>query len=188
MKKDEIEKIILGKIIDKIVLKDCPDFTLLGHINHKTGKSFSCRNDEYQLYCPRKCNACLKKWKVDHGNLDIRSITIPNYQLTETEDGNIVLNMTTLSPEDTLSVSELVQLQLHKTTPIEIKKQFCAEIKALTMKYSERERMYQIEKKIKQSKKLEVTNQVGLFNILLCTYTYGKHFHKSLIFRGKLRF
>ena len=69
-------------------------------------------------------------------------------------------------------------MQTHKTTPIEIKKQFCAEIKALTMKYSERERMYQIEKKIKQSKKLEVTNQVGLFNILLCTCTYGKHFNR----------
>ena len=99
---------------------------------------------------------------LKNGNLDIRSITVPSYQLTETEDGNIVLNMTNLTPEDTLSASNLVELQLHKTTPIEIKKQFCAEIKAVTLKYSEQERKYQMEKKIKQSKKQEETNQVGL--------------------------
>lgn len=160
--KDPADILKLDDIDELNESKDCPDITMGFGFNYKTKKSFSCDGfirNEYRVYCPKKCNACLEKWWAEHGNLDIHGITVPNYKLKENDDGTLILSMTDLSPDDTLSSSNLVNLQLDKTHPIEIKKQFCIGIKALMLKYSEPERMYQLEKKLKSSKQSERTNQ-----------------------------
>jgi len=140
--------------------KECPDITLGYGINHKTRKYYDCDlNDEYKLYCPRKCNACSDKWWDEHGILDIHSTSIPNYQLIENDDGDLILNMSALSPEDTLSASKLVHLPIDDLPSIKIKKQFCTEIRVLMLHYSRPGETYQIQKKEKSSEKLNEANQ-----------------------------
>ena len=70
-------------------------------------------------------------------SLDIGNLTLPTYNLTETESGDYELNITTLTPEKTLAGSKLLEIDVNKTSKTEIRKEFCREIKAISLKYSE---------------------------------------------------
>ena len=69
--------------------------------------------------------------------MDIANVTLPNYNLTETDSGEFELNLTRLSPEDTLAGSKLLEIDVNKTSKTEIRREFCREIKAVSLKYSE---------------------------------------------------
>ena len=64
-------------------------------------------------------------------------MTLPNYNLTETDKGDFELNVTTITPEATLAGSKLLEIDVNKTTGLEIRTVFCREIKAISLKYSE---------------------------------------------------
>jgi len=74
-------------------------------------------------------------------SLDIANLTLPTYNLTETESGDYELNITTLTPEKTLAGSKLLEIDVNKTSKTEIRKEFCREIKAISLKYSEPQRV-----------------------------------------------
>ena len=69
--------------------------------------------------------------------MDIANVTLPNYNLTETESGEFELNITSLTPEETLAGSKLLEIDVNKTSKLEIRREFCREIKAVSLKYSE---------------------------------------------------
>ena len=70
-------------------------------------------------------------------SLDIGNVTLPNYNLTETEKGDFELNVTAITPEATLAGSKLLEIDVNNTSGPEIKREFCREIKAISLKYSE---------------------------------------------------
>ena len=69
--------------------------------------------------------------------MDIKNVTLPNYNLTETDTGEFQLNLTSLSPEETLAGSKLLEIDVNNTSADEITREFCREIKAVSLKYSE---------------------------------------------------
>ena len=64
-------------------------------------------------------------------------MTLPDYNLTETETGEFQLNLTSLLPDETLAGSKLLEIDVNTTSAEEIKREFCREIKAVSLKYSE---------------------------------------------------
>ena len=116
-----------------------------------------CNDDRFKKYCPKTCNVCKQKWKAEYGGLDFDGVRLPSYNLTEAENGTFTLNLTDLSPEETLSSSYLTKLDLIKTKPIAVKKEFCVELKALSVKYSEPERLDAFLKKERLKKKERVS-------------------------------
>ena len=145
----------------------CPDINLGFSINYKTGKLFHCSINDYKLFCPMKCNACWEKWRKIRGVLNVRGVLIPSYQLSESNDGTLSLDLSTLSPAKTLHTSFLATLELRKTKPIEMKEIFCVEIKALELKYSQPERVVFLSEmlqkvfmnKMKEQKRKEQVNK-----------------------------
>ena len=100
-----------------------------------------CTNDRFKKFCPKSCKACKEKWKAEYGGIEIDGVTLPSYNLTEADNGTFTLNLTDLSPEETLSTSYLTKLDLSKTPSLAVKKEFCVELHALSVKYSEPKRL-----------------------------------------------
>ncbi len=73
----------------------------------------------------------------------------PSYNLTEYENGTLSFDLTEITPNETLSTSYLTKLDLNKTEPLQIKKEFCLEINALSIKYSEPERVEKLRKEVR---------------------------------------
>ena len=73
-------------------------------------------------------------------SLDVANVTLPTYNLTETKKGEFELNLTSLTPEKTLAGSKLLEIDVNNTSPQEITQEFCREIKAISLKYSEPQR------------------------------------------------
>ena len=89
----------------------------------------------------KTCKACKQKWSAEYGGLDVDGVILPSYNVTEAGNGTFTLNLTDLSPEETLSTSYLTKLDLTKTKSIAVKKEFCVELNALSLKYSEPKRL-----------------------------------------------
>ena len=91
------------------------------------------------IYFSITCNSYIKFIPGNEtiASLDIANLTLPTYNLTETESGDYELNITTLTPEKTLAGSKLLEIDVNKTSKTEIRKEFCREIKAISLKYSE---------------------------------------------------
>ena len=91
------------------------------------------------IYFSITCNSYVKFIPGNEtiASLDIANLTLPTYNLTETESGDYELNITTLTPEKTLAGSKLLEIDVNKTSKTEIRKEFCREIKAISLKYSE---------------------------------------------------
>lgn len=111
--------------------------------NEKTYEYFHCYTDGYRKYCPKTCGACGEKWEAEYGGLDISNVQLPSYNLTETKKGFFDLNITDIGPEETMSTSYLTKLDLKKAKPMDLKKEFCIELNAISTKYSEPERVRQ---------------------------------------------
>ena len=109
-----------------------------------------CTNDQYIKYCPKTCNYCKEKWMSEYGGLNIEGIQLPNYNVTEDEEGDLSFDVAALSPNQTLSTSYLKDLNLTETEPMELKKYFCLEIHAISIKYSEPERIRSFNLKVMQ--------------------------------------
>ena len=69
--------------------------------------------------------------------MDVNNVTLPTYNLTETDSGEFELDLENLSPADTLAGSKLLEIDVEQTSQEEIKQEFCREIKAVSLKYSE---------------------------------------------------
>ena len=69
--------------------------------------------------------------------MDVNNVTLPTYSLTETDSGELELDLENLSPADTLAGSKLLEIDVEQTSQEEIKQEFCREIKAVSLKYSE---------------------------------------------------
>ena len=72
------------------------------------------------------------------------------HQLSESNEGSLSLNLSTLSPSQTLYTSTLAVLELRKRKPIEIKELFCIEMKALALKYSQPDRIVSFSEMLKK--------------------------------------
>lgn len=72
-----------------------------------------------------------------NASLNVANLTLPTYNLTKTESGDFELNITALTPEETLAGSKLLEIDPNTTSKSEIRKEFCREIKAISLKYSE---------------------------------------------------
>ena len=70
-------------------------------------------------------------------SLDVNNVTLPTYNLTETDSGELQLDLENLSPADTLAGSKLLEINVEEASQEEIKQEFCREIKAVSLKYSE---------------------------------------------------
>ena len=116
--------------------------------NSKTSEYYSCHTWEYVMFCPKSCGECDTKWDAEYEGLDISIVQLPSYNLTKQNDGSLDLNLTNIEPEETLSTSYLTKLDLKKTKLIDIKKEFCLEIKAISTKYEEPERIRQYLSKV----------------------------------------
>ena len=129
---------------------ECPDKkSPLFSLNRETGEYFDCKlSFTYKMFCPRKCNACKEKWDAELKGLDVGGISIPSYTLTEYANGALHLDLNDLSPSETLSTSNLIKLDLAETKAIEIKKEFCLEMKAISMKYSEPTRILNLPEEV----------------------------------------
>ena len=69
--------------------------------------------------------------------MDVQNVTLPTYNLTETKSGEFELDLEHLSPNETLAGSKLLEIDVKNTSPDEITEEFCREIKAISLKYSE---------------------------------------------------
>ena len=69
----------------------------------------------------------------EYGGLNIEGIQLPNYNVTEDEEGDLSFDVAALSPNQTLSTSYLKDLNLTETEPMELKKYFCLEIHAISI-------------------------------------------------------
>ena len=117
--------------------------------NSKTDYSYySCQTLEYMRFCPKACGECDAKWDAEYEGLDISIVQLPSYNLTKQNDGSLDLNITNIEPGETLSTSYLTKLDLKKAKAIDIKKEFCLEIKAISTKYEEPERIRQYLSKV----------------------------------------
>lgn len=119
--------------------------------NFKKHTLFNCESDEYKMLCPVLCNACKEKWNKEYGGLNVDGIQLPNYNLSENENGVLSLNLTDIYPTNTLSTSSLPKLHLRNTKRMPVKKQFCLEVKAIFVKYNEPERIDLLEKQVNQN-------------------------------------
>ena len=54
-----------------------------------------------------------------------------------TDSGDLKLDLENLSPADTLAGSKLLEIDVEEASQEEIKQEFCREIKAVSLKYSE---------------------------------------------------
>ena len=110
--------------------------------NSITSQRYSCYTDEYKKFCPKACGECWNKWQAEHvDGFDISDVHLSSYNLTETDDGSFDLNITNIEPMQTLSTSYLTKIELEQTKPIDVKKEFCLELKAISTKYGEPERI-----------------------------------------------
>ena len=108
-----------------------------------------CNHHQYQKYCPKTCQKCYEKFLAEYGGFDVEGISLPSYNLTKDNNGTFSFNLTEISPKETLSTSYLPKLDLKKTEPLQIKKEFCLEINALSLKYSEPERTEELRKEVR---------------------------------------
>lgn len=113
-----------------------------GAYNSITGMRYSCGTDEYKKFCPKGCGECMNKWRAEYvAGVDISDVQLSSYNLTETEDGSLDMNLTSIEPRQTLATSYLTKIDIEKSKPIDVKKEFCLEVKAISTKYSEPERI-----------------------------------------------
>ena len=68
--------------------------------------------------------------------INIYGVTLPNYNLTK-QGTKYILEKESLLPQQTLSTSRLVKTDVKEASELEIRRQFCTEIKAISLKYSE---------------------------------------------------
>ena len=69
---------------------------------------------------------------------ELLNVTLPSYNLTEdTKTGEYELKLDNLSPEATMKGSKLLEMDVTKSSKEEIQEEFCKEIKAISLKYSE---------------------------------------------------
>ena len=109
--------------------------------NSKTSEYYNCYTEGYAMFCPKTCKVCEEKWRAEYIGLDISIVQLPSYNLTENNDGSFDFNLTNIEPTDTLSTSYLTKLDLNHTKPMDVKREFCLELKAISTKYSEPERI-----------------------------------------------
>ena len=109
--------------------------------NQKTSEYYSCYKGGYVKFCPRTCKACQDKWSAEYEGFDISTVQLPSYNLTENDDGSLELNITNIEPEESLSTSYLTKLDLKNTKPMDVKKEFCLELQAISTKYTEPKRI-----------------------------------------------
>ena len=84
----------------------------------------------------------MNKWRAEYvTGVDISDVQLSSYNLTESEDGSLDLNLTSIEPMQTLATSYLTEIDIEKAKPIDVKKEFCLELKAISTKYSEPERI-----------------------------------------------
>ena len=74
-----------------------------------------------------------------YGKLKVGGVKLPSYNLTQLVDGSFSLNVTELTPRETMSMSLLTKINVNNTHTNEIKREFCQEIEAISLKYSEPE-------------------------------------------------
>ena len=116
--------------------------------NLDTFESNDCTNYDYIKFCPKTCNKCKEKWSGEYGGLDVEGIILPSYNVTEDDNGDLSFNITEITPNQTLSTSYLIDLDLNQTQPMDVKKYFCIEINAISVKYSEPDRIASFKRQV----------------------------------------
>ena len=81
------------------------------------------------------------KWTDEYSGLDVHGVSLSNYDLTK-HNGTLRLELADPTPTETLATSYLTKIDLKKNKPIDVKREFCLELKAISLNYSEPERNY----------------------------------------------
>ena len=142
---------------------------------------YSCGADESKKFCPKTCYQCEEKWKGEYSGLDVWNVQLPSYRVDENENGYFLPYLSEIRPSESLSVSYLAKLDPVRTKAIDIKKEFCLELKAIATKYSEPERARRYFEEVISFRSLGLVCLLKFNNTNQFFYVFFMNFNISII-------